>query len=123
MKKAWYHEMLRSDTWQFVSRSSCKMLEDMIAMAQERDIDLKMERKRKSDEVQVSRGSRKRPKVMDTRGKGQQGPGRYDKCGRSHEGACSVGGSSCFKCGRTGHINMDCTTTTTIILVSDQICF
>mgnify|MGYP001763371762 CR=1 FL=1 len=37
MKKARYHEMLRSDIWQFVSRSSCKTLEDMIARSRERE--------------------------------------------------------------------------------------
>ena len=40
MKKARYHEMLRSNIRQFVRRSSCKMLEDMIAQAREREIDL-----------------------------------------------------------------------------------
>ena len=49
MKKARYHEMLRSDIRQFVSRSSCKTLDDMIARARERGIDLEMERKRKSE--------------------------------------------------------------------------
>ena len=33
MKKARYHEMLRSDIIQFVSRSSCKILDDMIVRA------------------------------------------------------------------------------------------
>ncbi|CAH1431387.1 unnamed protein product [Lactuca virosa] len=47
MKKARYHDMLRSDIRQFVSRSSCKTLDDMIARAREREIDLEMERKRK----------------------------------------------------------------------------
>ena len=40
MKKARYYEILRSDIRQFVSRSSCKMLEDMIVRACEREIDL-----------------------------------------------------------------------------------
>lgn len=33
MKKSRYHEMLRSDIHQFVSRSGCKMLVDMIVRA------------------------------------------------------------------------------------------
>ena len=33
MKKARYHEMLQSNIWQFISRSSCKTLEDMIVRA------------------------------------------------------------------------------------------
>ena len=37
MKKARYHELLRSDIKQFVSRSSWKTLEDMITRARERD--------------------------------------------------------------------------------------
>ena len=47
MKKARYHEMLRSDVQQFVSRSSCRTLEDTISRARERDIDLEMEKKKK----------------------------------------------------------------------------
>nr|KAJ0224671.1 hypothetical protein LSAT_V11C100043830 [Lactuca sativa] len=54
MKKARYHEMLRDDIRQFVSRSSCKTLEDMIARAREREIDLEQIRTRKPDEVQVA---------------------------------------------------------------------
>ena len=40
MKKARYHEMLRADIREFVSRSDCKTLEDMISRAREREIDL-----------------------------------------------------------------------------------
>ena len=123
MKKAWYHEMLRSDIWQFVSRSYCKTLEEMIKRDREREIDLEVETKRNLDEVQVSGGSGKRPKVVDTRGKGHQGRGCYGKCGRSHEGMCKVGGSGCFQCGRTGHIGRNYTATTTITLIFNLICF
>ena len=71
MKKARYHEMLRSDIRQFMIQSSCKTLEDMLARAREREIDLEMEKKRNPDEVQVSRGSDNRPKVLDMRGDGR----------------------------------------------------
>ena len=54
MKKARYHEMLTSDIRQFVSRSSCRTLEHMIGRVREREIDLDMERKMKSDQTQVS---------------------------------------------------------------------
>ena len=67
MKKARYHEMLRSDIRQFVSRSSCKTLDDMIARAREREIDLEMEKKRKPEAVSGSGGSGKRPKGSDHR--------------------------------------------------------
>lgn len=67
MKKARYHEMLRSDIRQFVSRSSCNTLEDTIVRAIEREIGLDIERKRKSDQAHVSGGSGKRPKVFDSR--------------------------------------------------------
>ena len=36
MKKVRYHEILRNDIQQFMSRSNCKMLEDMIARAREK---------------------------------------------------------------------------------------
>ena len=67
MMKSRYHETLRSDISEFVSRYSCKMLEDMIARAREREIDLEHLRKRKSEEIQVSAGSGKRPKGSDMR--------------------------------------------------------
>ena len=44
--------MLKSDIRQFVSISSCSTLEDMIARAMEKGIDLEMEKKMKSEEVQ-----------------------------------------------------------------------
>ena len=86
MKKAQYHQMLRSDIRQFVSRSSCKMMEDMIVRARERLIDLEMERKRKADSAASVEGSGKRPEVFDSRLRGQHGRSRCDKCGKSHEG-------------------------------------
>ena len=51
MKEARYHEMLRSDIRTFASRNNCKTLEDMIALAREREIDLEQTRKRKPDEI------------------------------------------------------------------------
>ena len=35
MKKARYHDMLRSNIRRFVSRSNCKTLDDMVARARE----------------------------------------------------------------------------------------
>ena len=37
IKKETYHEMLRSDIWQFMSRSICKTLDDMIVGARDGD--------------------------------------------------------------------------------------
>lgn len=51
MKKTRYHEMLRSDIRQFISRSSCKTLDDIVVRAREREIDMEMEKKRKEDQV------------------------------------------------------------------------
>lgn len=82
-----------------------------------------MKKKRKPDSMSSVEGSGKRPKVVDSIGKGQQGRGRFCKCGRLHEGTCMVSGSGCFKCGRTGHISRDCTATTTITPISDLIYF
>ena len=73
MKKSRYHDMLRRDIRPFVSISICRTLEDMETRAREREIDLEMEKKRKSDQVQGSEGLVKRPKVFDSRSKGQQG--------------------------------------------------
>lgn len=58
--------MLRSDIQQFVSRSSCKTLEDMIARAREREINVEMEKKRKPYLVSSGECSGMRP----TMGKG-----------------------------------------------------
>ena len=53
MKKARYHEILRSDIRQFVIQSSCKTLDDMIARNREREIALEMEKKRKLIRLKV----------------------------------------------------------------------
>ena len=96
MKKDKYHEILRGDIRQFVSRSSCSTLEDMIVRATERDIDLETERKRKSNQVQGLEGSGKRPMVFDSKSRGQQGQSRCSKCDKTLDGACTMGGSGCF---------------------------
>ena len=51
MKKSRYHEMIRRNIRQFVSRSSCKTLDAMMARDRKREIDLEMDKKRKSDQV------------------------------------------------------------------------
>ena len=58
--------MLRSDIHQFVSSSSCKLLEDMIARAREKEIDLEMERKRKLEVASGVVGSGKSPRCLIT---------------------------------------------------------
>ena len=42
MKKARYNDMLRSDSRQFVTMSSCMTLGDMVVRAREREIDLEI---------------------------------------------------------------------------------
>ena len=73
MNKERYHEMLRSDIRHYLSRSSCRILEDMLVRATE--IDLEMERKRKTNQVQGSRSSGNRANIFDSRLRGQQGRG------------------------------------------------
>ena len=123
MNKAPYHEILRSDIRQFVSRSSCKTLEDMIVRARERVIDLEMEKNRKPYSVSSVEGSSKGLKVSDSRSRGQHGRSHCGKCGKVHEGTCRVGGSGCFKCIQTGHMSKDCTAAITTTQVSNLICF
>ncbi|KAL7605587.1 hypothetical protein Lser_V15G15349 [Lactuca serriola] len=125
MKKDRYHEMLRSDIRQFVSRSRCKTLDEMIAMAREKEIDLETERKRKPEVVSGSGNSGKNPKVSDHKPRGKQSHIRCGKCERLHDGMCKAGSSGCYKCGRTGHMSKDCTATTTMspTSASDLICF
>lgn len=115
--------ILRSDIIHFVSISSCRMMDDMVVRARERGIDLEMDKKRKLDLVQSLEGSGKRPKVFDSRSRGQQGWGCYGKYGKMHSGACRVGGFGCFKCGRMGHISRDCTTIATTTLITDLVFF
>ncbi|XP_042758243.1 uncharacterized protein LOC122198135 [Lactuca sativa] len=98
-------------------------MENMIMRAREKEMDLEMEKKRKPDSVSSVKGSSKRPKVSDSRQRGQHGRSRNDKFGKMHEGACRVGCSGCFKCGRTGHIKMDCTAATPSTLISYLICY
>lgn len=72
MKKARYHDMLRSDIREFVSISSCRTLEDMVARARERELDLEMENKRNSDQVKSLEDLGKRPKVFYSRSRGNR---------------------------------------------------
>ena len=65
----------QSDIRQFVSRSNCKMLEEMITRAREREI----ERKKKPDSAASVEGSGKMPKVSDSRPRGQHGRSRCGK--------------------------------------------
>ena len=113
MKKMRYHDTLRSNIRQFMSISSCRTLDDLVASARERKTKLETEKNRKSDQFQSSDDSGKRPKVFDSRSRGQQGQGRCRKCGKTHDATCRVGGSGCFKYGKTGHYSRDCTATTT----------
>ena len=82
-----------------------------------------MEKERKPYFMPSVEGSCKRPKVLDMRSRSQQGKDHCGKCDRTHKGACMVGGSSCFSCGRTGHIGRDCTATTITTPVSYPISF
>ena len=86
--------MLKSDIRQFVSLSSCKKLEDMIARAREKEAYLEMERKGKPDGVQIG-SSGKNPKVSDQRSRSHQG---HSRCGKMHEWMCRAGTSAYFKC-------------------------
>ena len=93
MKKARHHEMLRSDIREFVIRSGCKMLEDMISQAKEREIDLGH--------------PRKRPKTSDQHLRGHQGQGQCSPCGELHSGVCPSRTLGCYKYGRVGHVSKD----------------
>lgn len=122
MKKVRYHDMLKDEIWEFVSMFSYRNLEDMIARAREWEIDPETMRKRKSVYALVFEGSSKKPKDFDSRSKEQLGRGRSGKCENAYDGVCRVGGFGCFRCCKTGHYTVDCTTRTTID-VSDPICF
>ena len=105
MKKTWYHDMLRVDIQKYVSYSACPTLDDMIAKAQEGEIDIEHIRKRKTKIGQTTGVSMKKPKGFDSRSKGQQNQSRYGKCGK------------------LGHFSKDCTAPTPTIHTSDMLCF
>lgn len=119
MKKAKYHDMLKDEIREFMSMSRCRTLEHIIARAREREIDLETMKKMKSVQEHVSEGLGKKPKVFDSRSRGQQGRGCCDKFGKAHDEVCRVGGSGCYRCGKTSHFSKDCPT----IQVYDLICF
>lgn len=96
IKNTRYHDMLRDEIREFVSMSSCRTLEDMIAIAQEWEIELKLQTKHTLEQVRTVVGSVKRPNTFDSRSRGQKGQGRCAKCGRSHKGSCCQKGECCF---------------------------
>ena len=67
INKAIDHDMLMSDIRQFMSTSSCRTLDGMVVTSRQKEIDLEMEKNSKQDLVWSSEGSRKRPKVFDSR--------------------------------------------------------
>lgn len=52
-----HHDMLMDEIKNFVSTSSCRKIQDMIARARERKIELEPLSKRKSVQVQTMKGS------------------------------------------------------------------
>ena len=72
MKKVRYHDMFRDDIMEFVSLSGCETLKDMIARAQEREIDLEHLGKRKPEETRFSAVHVKRPKTQHSRSRCHQ---------------------------------------------------
>ncbi|KAL7585243.1 hypothetical protein Lser_V15G45405 [Lactuca serriola] len=115
MKKARYHDILKDEIREFLSMSSCNTLDDMIDQAHEQEIELETMRKRKSVRTQVSEGSGTKPKFVDSRSRGHQGCSR---CG-TYDGVCRMGGSECYKCGKTRHFSRGCPTTPVTFLVND----
>lgn len=108
MKKTSYNDMLRDDIREFMSLSSCKNLNDMIARAQEREIDLELLRKQRPVQKLTSEGQDKRPKTADSRTRGHQGRGCCAKFQKNHEDECREKGMSSFRCGQTDYISKDC---------------
>ena len=123
MRKTRYYDMLRADIRKHVSYSACPTLEDMIARAREREIDIEHILKRKAEVVQVTGFSGKKPKGSDIRSKDQQGLSRCGKCGKTHEVVCRLGSSGCYKCRKLGHFSRDCTAPTPTLQTSDLNCF
>lgn len=74
--------MLKNEIQEFVSMSSCRTKDDMIARDRECEIDLDTMRKRKSVEAQVSWSSANRPKGFDSRSRGQQAWSHCGKCSK-----------------------------------------
>lgn len=83
-----YNDMLRDGIQEFVSMSSCRTLVDMIAKAQEQEIDLELLRKQVLFLVLEEEGSVKKPNTFDSQVRGQQGEGHYGKCGKPHHKVC-----------------------------------
>lgn len=102
-----YHHMLRGDIWGFLSTICCKTLNDMITRAQEWEIEMQLRLKCGPEQIQITVGQAKRPKLKDSRLGGHQVRGHYAECGRTHEGSFHEKGRGCFSCGHTIHFSRD----------------
>lgn len=98
--------ILRDDIREFVSPSSCKTLDDMIARYRERDFELELRLTRKPVSIQLAEGLTKKPKTFYSQARGHQG-GHCRKCGKPHDGACRSGGLGSYKCREIGQISND----------------
>ncbi|XP_052626964.1 uncharacterized protein LOC128133531 [Lactuca sativa] len=107
MRRTSYHSVLRDDIREFVSFSGCKILNEMVEKAREREMELELRTKWKPEQAQTAIGQAKKLKTFDSFGRGQHGCGRYAKCRRSHSGFCRVTSPICYTCGQPGHVSKD----------------
>ncbi|KAJ0788275.1 putative transcription factor interactor and regulator CCHC(Zn) family [Helianthus annuus] len=103
--------MLKKDIREFINRSRCETLGEVINWAREREAELNRQvvtgKKRK---VEFSNPPSKKTKsgVLFKKFEPRSGTRQCKMCGRNHPGECRLKQDFCFRCGKVGHTTPQC---------------
>ncbi|KAJ9556417.1 hypothetical protein OSB04_011031 [Centaurea solstitialis] len=97
--------VFKPDIREFVATTMCKSFNQMVEIAQARELYL--------EEQQAGKRKVEQAQAPSKRFKGHKGDGRKGfpvcgKCGRSHLGKCPSGKLVYYKCGKSGHRSRNC---------------
>ncbi|KAJ9539526.1 hypothetical protein OSB04_032259 [Centaurea solstitialis] len=102
MKMYRYADILKPEIHEFMVMAQCTTFQQMHERAWARDLKLERQGKRKkAEQFQPQVNKKFKAAVQKTNGKKE-----YPR--RNHLGECRLGPSTCYKCGKPGHMSRDC---------------